>query len=91
MEEFFSQIADIYSANPSFLIRLPVDEPVLAINAEKREIDTTLFKSCVTVQSDQVAEIVIFSIDRYFDYMDFMETEIWVQWTAPNGDGTVKQ
>lgn len=91
LEEFFSQIADIYSANPSFLIRLPVDEPVLAINAEKREIDTTLFKSCVTVQSDQVAEIVIFSIDRYFDYMDFMETEIWVQWTAPNGDGTVKQ
>lgn len=91
LEEFFSQIADIYSANPSFLIRLPVDETVLAIDAEKRSIDTSLFKSCVTVQSDQVAEIVIFSIDRYFDYMDFMETEIWVQWTAPNADGTVKQ
>lgn len=91
LEEFFSQIADIYSANPSFLIRLPVDETVLKIDAEKRTIDTSLFKNCVTVQSDQVAEIAIFSIDRYFDYMDFMETEIWVQWTAPNADGTVKQ
>lgn len=91
LEEFFSQIADIYSANPSFLIRLPVDESVLVIDAEKRTIDTSLFKTCVTVQSDQIAEIVIFSIDRYFDYMDFMDTEIWVQWTAPNADGTVKQ
>ena len=91
LEEFFSYIADIYHADRTFLIKLPVDEPVLAIDANKRTIDTTLFNRTASVQSDEVAEIAIFSIDRYFDYMDLSTTEIWVQWTAPGLDGLPRE
>lgn len=91
LEEFFSHIQEIYQADSSFLIKLPVDEPVLAIDANKRTIDTTLFNKTASVQSDEVAEIAVFSIDRYFDYMDFATTEIWVQWTAPGADGVPRE
>lgn len=91
LEEFFSHIADIYNADNSFLIKLPVDEPTLAIDANKRTIDTTLFNKTANVQSDEVAEIAVFSIDRYFDYMDLATTEIWVQWTAPGEDGNSRE
>ena len=91
LEEFFSHIADIYSADRSFLIKLPVDEPTLAIDANKRTIDTTLFNRTANVQSDEVAEIAIFSIDRYYDYMDLATAEIWVQWTAPGLDGLPRE
>ena len=91
LEEFFSHIADIYSADRSFLIKLPVDEPALAIDANKRTIDTTLFNRTANVQSDEVAEIAVFSIDRYYDYMDLATTEIWVQWTAPGLDGLPRE
>lgn len=91
LEEFFSKITDIIAANRNYLIRIPVDEPVLAIDANKRTIDTTLFTKCVNVQSDQIAETVVFSIDRYYDYMDLKNTSIWVQWTAPGVDGKLRE
>lgn len=91
LEEFFSKITDIIAANRNYLIRIPVDEPVLAIDANKRTIDTTLFTKCVNVQSDQIAETVVFSIDRYYDYMDLKNTSIWVQWTAPGADGKLRE
>lgn len=91
LEEFFSHIADIYNADRSFLIKLPVDEPTLAIDANKRTIDTTLFNKTASVQSDEVAEIAVFSIDRYFDYMDLSTATIWVQWTAPGEDGIPRE
>ena len=86
LEEFFSHIQEIYQADPSFLIKLPVDEPALTIDANKRTVDTTLFNKTATVQSDEVAEIAVFSVDRYYDYMDLSTTEIWIQWTAPGAD-----
>lgn len=91
LEEFFSHIADIYEADRSFLIKLPVDEPALVIDANKRTVDTTLFNKTATVQTDEVAEIAVFSVDRYFDYMDLATTEIWVQWTAPGADGVLRE
>lgn len=91
LEEFFSNIQHIIAANRNYLIRIPVDEPVLAIDANKRTIDTSLFSKCVNVQSDQIAETVIFSIDRYYDYMDLKNTSIWVQWTAPGADGVFRE
>ena len=38
-----------------------------------------------------MAETVVFSIDRYYDYMDLKNTNIWVQWTAPGIDGTPRE
>lgn len=89
LEEFFSYIQDIIELDDRYLIRLPVDEPTLTIDANKRTIDTSVFGKSVTVQSDQIAEILVFSIDRYFDYKDLADEkiQIWVQWTAPDGHG----
>lgn len=89
LEEFFSYIQDIIELDDRYLIRLPVDEPTLTIDANKRTIDTSIFGKSVTVQSDQIAEILVFSIDRYFDYKDLADDkiQIWVQWTAPDGKG----
>lgn len=89
LEEFFSYIQDIVQLDNRYLIRLPIDEPTLTIDANKRTIDTSMFTKSIAVQSDQIAEILVFSIDRYFDYKDLADekVQIWVQWTAPDGQG----
>jgi hypothetical protein len=40
------------------------------------------------VQGDELAEIVYFSIDRYFDIIDLYDKEIFVQWEAPPAPGS---
>lgn len=90
LEEFYSKIYDIYDKDRSYAIKLPVDEPTLYIDANKRTIDTKLFSKSVNVQSDMMAETLIFSIDRYFDLKDFADRdnlEVWVQWIATGADG----
>ena len=90
LEEFYSKIYDIYDKDRSYAIKLPVDEPTLYIDANKRTIDTKLFSKSVNVQSDMMAETLIFSIDRYFDLKDFADRdnlEVWVQWIAIGADG----
>lgn len=61
---------------------LPLDEAPFAIDANKR----TIANPKITVmQKDQNAEVVMFTIDRYFDYKDLDTAYIWVQWTLPDG------
>lgn len=86
LEEFFSHIKDLIDIDKNYVIRIPVDEPTLTIDANKRTIDTSLFTKCINVQSDQIAETVIFSIDRYYDAMDLSNASIWVQWVLPTAD-----
>ena len=63
------------------------DEPIFAINANTRAITVpSAFSTGVGVQGDDLAEIIYFSIDRYFDTTDLYDKEIFVQWEAPNGD-----
>jgi hypothetical protein len=40
------------------------------------------------VQADQMAELVVFNVDRYFDYMDLANTIIYVQWQLPDAAAT---
>lgn len=73
--------------DPSFLI-LPADEGIFEINANTRTITvpSDFAKNGVAVKGDELAEIVYFSIDRYFDLMDLFDKEILIQWELPNGD-----
>lgn len=75
-------------ADPSFLI-LPIDEGIFEIDANTRKINvpTDFAKNGVGVQGDELAEIVYFSIDRYFDLTDFYDDNlgIYIQWEAPDG------
>ena len=73
--------------DPYFLI-LPNDEPLLKIDANTRKIDIKGWESGIGTQGDELAEVVYFSIDRYFDTVDLADDkkEIFVQWENAVGD-----
>ena len=76
-----------------FLLKLPLDEAVFEIDAETRNITipTEFIRSSV-VQRDKIAETVIFTIDRFIDNVDLCNVEkLYVQWTAPGAEGTVRE
>lgn len=63
------------------------DEEIFQINANTREITVpAAFKTNgVGVKDDQLAEILYFTIDRFFDITDLDTTEIYIQWESPKG------
>lgn len=67
--------------DPIFTI-LPATEETFNIDANSRKISIpdNFAKYGVGVQGDEIAEILYFSIDRYFDAMDLAEMDIIVQW-----------
>ena len=72
------------ATNP-FVIRVPVDEQIIDIDANTRRIKLgndfgkTVF---LNVAKDHMAETIWFRIDRYFDIQDLAENgiRIFVQW-----------
>ena len=80
LAHYFSYIKELISHDPLYLM-LPIDEAPFEINANTREIKIPAdFAKCSGVQSDNYAEIVTFTIDRYFDYKDLDTADIAVQW-----------
>ena len=75
-------MAELLALNKHKYMMLPIDEAPFVINANTRAITAP---KIVVLQNDQVAEMVIFTIDRFFDYMDLYNAEIYVQWTLPDG------
>jgi hypothetical protein len=67
--------------DPIFTI-LPATEQTFNIDADKRSISIpdNFARYGVGVQGDEIAEILYFSIDRYFDAMDLADMDIIVQW-----------
>ena len=78
--------------DPYFLILPQDDEPLFDINANTRKIDvpTDFVRNGIAVQGDELAEIVYFSIDRYFDTTDLYEKDILIQWEAPLKPGQME-
>lgn len=95
--DYFMSLSDIASAitnpdkypdaDPYWLI-LPSDEELFEINANTRNIQTpTEFsRNGVGVVGDELAEIIYFSIDRYFDITDLFYKDIFIQFELPNGE-----
>lgn len=82
LEQFFGCIQEIADLDSKFL-RLPLDEPMFEVDANSRKInvDATPFKANgLSVQGDHLAETVFFKIDRYYDTMDLMNTNIYINW-----------
>lgn len=69
-------------------VRLPLDEEPLKINANTRkiEIPTSFARNGIGVQTDHVAEILYFDIDRYFDSADLATQNIIIEWQIVNKD-----
>lgn len=57
---------------------LPVDEPLFDIDLNKRTINSKFDGQQVV--GDEIAEILWFSVDRFFDTTDLYNTEIFIQW-----------
>ena len=83
IEEYFAHLEFLQLIDPMFLL-IPLEEPAFEINANTRKIKAP---QITTIQNDQLAEMVVFTIDRYFDYMDLASDDmnIYVQWTLPSG------
>lgn len=78
---------------PNKFTILPLDEPHFTINANTRAIGIPdeFKKNGVAVQGDELAEIVYFEIDRFFDAMDLNNCNILIQWETPKGpNGIIK-
>ena len=66
---------------------LPLDEPPFDIDANSRKITipSNFSANGVAVQGDQLAEVLYFRIDRYFDAKDLDDAEIFIQWETADG------
>lgn len=86
LADYYGHIADLFNQQKYEYIMVPLDEEPFNINLNTRTITVpAAFSKCASVQTDTLAETIIFISDRYFDYMDLANTEIYVQWTTPNG------
>ena len=92
IDDLFNHLKDIVnherSTYPEVLsMFLPVDEALFEIDANTRKIKIPdMFVNGIAVQGDEMAEILYFSIDRYFDAVDLYDREIYIQWKTSKGD-----
>jgi hypothetical protein len=91
LEQFFGSIIEIAQCDKKFL-RLPLDEPIFEIDANTRVITVPneFRTNGLSVQGDHLAEIVFFSIDRYFDRTDLSNTDITINWKMGTNVGKTK-
>ena len=107
LDSYFRHLETLVAKNRSFL-KLPLDEPYFEIvdggNAGRRVINIPIDfqRNGISVQGDESAEIVYFSIDRYYDSFDLMgpskadiedvtdpkmPLRIVIQWETPSAKG----
>lgn len=94
LNEYFFHLPQIIASKkfePKYVI-LPIDEELFEINANTREIKVPdTFKKIAGVEGDQVAEVIYFSIDRYFDTMDLNNQNIYIEWYGPDGEDGISE
>ena len=87
LDEYFSYIVQLNEINRRYTI-LPLDEEVFEIDANARTI--TVPKSFqtngISVQGDEIAEIVYFKIRRFYDAIDLDTKDIYIQWRSAATD-----
>lgn len=66
---------------------LPLDEDVFTIDANTRRITvpTSFANNGISVQSDEISEVIYFKVDRFYDATDLYMQDIMIEWKAPNG------
>lgn len=89
LEQYFTRIGTLvaHAEHPIKYLMLPLDEPCVEVDANTRNITIPKeFKNrVVSVQGDVIAETLFLRIDRYFDSMDLLETEAYIQWETKDG------
>lgn len=89
LEQYFTRLGTLvaHAAHPIKYLMLPLDEPCVEVDANTRNITIPKeFKNGVVgVQGDVIAETLFLRVDRYFDAMDLLETEAYIQWKTKSG------
>lgn len=79
MNEFLYEIASQNSPN---IVELPnAKKNMYEVNLSTREIDSPKFLS---LNAEHRAEVVYFVMDRFYDYMDLINTTCVIQYIAPD-------
>jgi hypothetical protein len=81
LQHYLSYIEQLVRIDPLYLM-LPIDEEPFSIDTNTRTINPPkgFGGKCCGVASDNYAEILTFTVDRYFDYQDLSMTNIGIQW-----------
>lgn len=93
LNEYFGYLEDLVNMSSTdeninrFFARLPLDEDFFEIDANSRAIkvpNTSFGRYGVGVEGDELAEVVYFTIDRFFDSTDLASDDIniIIQWEA---------
>jgi hypothetical protein len=89
LSEYFAYIVELYKINKKFTI-LPLEdeENFFKIDANTRviEVPEAFKKNGISVQGDEVAEIIYFKVDRYFDAEDLGMKSAYIEWQLPADD-----
>ena len=83
LEEYFSYIVELSKLDKTYTI-LPLDEEAFEIDANTRVITVpdSFKNNGISVQGDEIAEIVYFRANRYFDSTDLSLKDIYIQCVA---------
>lgn len=68
-EEYLDFLTKIQNGTPTYELRIPSDEPIYEVDLNSRIINAPAFLS---VETDHDAELIYFSIDRYFENIDLL-------------------
>ena len=91
LNEYFANIEELAAKSLQYTV-LPLDEETFIIHADTRTVDIPpTFKAGVGVKGDQVAEIIYFEIDRYFDAIDLNTQNIYIEWETRTQKGLSKE
>ena len=87
LNEYFSNIRTLALIDTKFT-RLALDEPTFDIDLNTREIKVPeIFqKNGVSVEGDEIAEIIYFKVNRYYDMIDLATQNIYIQWRSAATD-----
>lgn len=88
LEEYFLYLKDLALLDPYYTM-MPVDEDTFDIDADTRKIavPADFAKNGIGVQGDEIAEVIYFTIDRFFDATDLSDPsmQIAIQWENAAG------
>jgi hypothetical protein len=99
LNEYFAYLSTIANMqedqlsdeDKAYFLSLPLDEDTFNIDANSRVITvpTSFARNGIGIQSDELAEVIYFAIDRYFDSTDFASNDlsIAIQWEKGNESG----
>lgn len=86
--QYYAHLVELEEKNPKFMM-LPLDEDPFEINANTRAIKIPAsFAKGSAVREDANSEMIVFTIDRYFDFTDLLECTAYVQWVLPDENHT---